>query len=499
MKVGIKVYNVLVVDDEPTALNHICTIINQQCNQYQIIAQAENGQDALEKILKYRPDVVISDVRMPIMDGITLMKKIKEEFPFCITIIVSGYQDFEYMQGALKASVSDYILKPITPKKIKNILDEISLKLEGQYYQERNKFVHRLVNSKSNNGEELKKFFPSKKYYMGISRKNGIIRRFSSTDFELFSEKEENYFVYGRDEMEQLFIVPAELIVSGNFEQIMCRQIEKETSKMNYLTTVWIRECVDVEKLSVAINQLYTSLDTRSVIGLNQFIGISFGEKYLVPISEELINQRLKQIEPIIKDGSFIDLTNMIRESFNEWHHMNMPQLWMERFARQVLYSMRRHRGYSSYDSKYEFLIEDAFYYATTIEELIDSLGFIYSCNFEERKEEVKIDSPDFYEKIKKFIDLHYSEDLSLQVICKEFAVSQSYISRLFRKYEKSSFSNYLTQVRIEESKKLMKNCPDMYIKDIALLVGYKDQFYFSRIFRSVTDMCPSEYIETVI
>ena len=87
---------------------------------------------------------------------------------------------------------------------------------------------------------------------------------------------------------------------------------------------------------------------------------------------------------------------------------------------------------------------------------------------------------------------------MTLGKICKYFGVSQSTLSKMFRTYEETSFSNYLTKIRIEKAESMMRQDPDAYIRDIADRCGYNDQFYFSRIFRSVTGTCPKEYMEHV-
>lgn len=88
------------------------------------------------------------------------------------------------------------------------------------------------------------------------------------------------------------------------------------------------------------------------------------------------------------------------------------------------------------------------------------------------------------------------AEDITVSTVCREFGLSQSYLNMIFRKYGMQSFNIYLRTVRIEKAKRIMERNPQMFIKDIAMMAGYKDQFYFSRIFRAVTGVSPSEYIE---
>ncbi len=85
---------------------------------------------------------------------------------------------------------------------------------------------------------------------------------------------------------------------------------------------------------------------------------------------------------------------------------------------------------------------------------------------------------------------------LSAQKICTIFGISQTYLSKLFRKYSTESFNRHLATLRIEKAKEIMEDKPDLFIKDIAVMVGFSDQFYFSRIFHSITGMSPAEYMK---
>lgn len=107
-------FRVLVVDDEPSALDYICNIIKLKCPSLAIAGTAENGKDGLNKYRQLAPDLVISDVKMPVMGGLEMVKAIKEEDGDAQIVLVSGYQEFEYVKAALRYGVSDYVLKPMT-------------------------------------------------------------------------------------------------------------------------------------------------------------------------------------------------------------------------------------------------------------------------------------------------------------------------------------------------------------------------------------------------
>lgn len=122
---------ILLVDDEPSAIKLLTYIIEHRYKEFEIVGTAENGQEGLEKIALLKPNIVITDVKMPIMDGIELAAHIKQDYPNIYCIIASGYDDFEYARGALKSGVVDYLLKPINAASIFSQLSKSSSHVFG--------------------------------------------------------------------------------------------------------------------------------------------------------------------------------------------------------------------------------------------------------------------------------------------------------------------------------------------------------------------------------
>lgn len=143
-------------------------------------------------------------------------------------------------------------------------------------------------------------------------------------------------------------------------------------------------------------------------------------------------------------------------------------------------------------------MLEDTFFYTETIKELVDNLFEIIFKYVKPSEEYHKVDTVEYFDSIKRYLESHLSEDISLQSVCKTFAVSQTYLSKLFRKYVEKSFNQYLTSLRMKKAIEIMQSNSEIYIKDVAALVGFHDQFYFSRIFRSYTGKCPSDYLEEI-
>lgn len=147
-------YNVLVVDDEPAAVKMIEKIIDTRSDGFKVCGLALNGEEALDFTKNNQVDLVISDVNMPKKDGISLVTELKSIRPEIKSIIVSGYQDFDYLQGAIRAGSCDYVLKPITPAKLLETLCRVKEKLDKDYLLQTNEY-YKIALEKSSHYEEL--------------------------------------------------------------------------------------------------------------------------------------------------------------------------------------------------------------------------------------------------------------------------------------------------------------------------------------------------------
>lgn len=132
-------FNILLVDDEPLIRRGLRTIINRNFSNFAIVGEASNGLEALQLLQQNNVDVVISDIRMPFKDGIELVKDIHENYPYIFTIIISGYNDFEYAKQAIKYKVYEYLLKPIDTKEFIDLMKKLELELQNQITHENNK------------------------------------------------------------------------------------------------------------------------------------------------------------------------------------------------------------------------------------------------------------------------------------------------------------------------------------------------------------------------
>ena len=131
-------YRIILADDEEEVRKSIIKKIDWHAAGIEVVGDAENGQDALEKIEALEPDVLMTDIRMPYMDGLTLIERIRQKYPSMKVLIFSGYDDFEYAQQAIKLNVTEYILKPVNVEELTQILNRVKANLDEEIEQRRN-------------------------------------------------------------------------------------------------------------------------------------------------------------------------------------------------------------------------------------------------------------------------------------------------------------------------------------------------------------------------
>ena len=135
----------MIVEDEEAARDHLSLILRRKFPEFEIIGEAENGQECLELLKGMIPDVIISDIRMPVMDGLELMEILSRDYPEIQTLIVSGYEDFEYARNAFRCGVEDYLLKPVKLDKLQGILEKTASRIKERQTGETIRLFENLI------------------------------------------------------------------------------------------------------------------------------------------------------------------------------------------------------------------------------------------------------------------------------------------------------------------------------------------------------------------
>jgi len=478
--------SIVVAEDEPVARENIKLFINRY-PEFRVIGEADNGNEALEKVMELQPDLLFSDIRMPGMDGVELLKQVHEKCRYTDSVVISAYSDFEYARSVMKSGALDYLLKPISPKQFKITMERLENMIHEKQLQARMSIFRAIIKNEMVEHNQLKKYFPFARYHMGLIRELGLPGTSPVPNYrELLSEIEGLNCIFGRDANEALYVWPEELMDVESFMEEMKRKPHDA-----YYTMVLFKNCTTVDEIPSRINELYNTLSRCLICGKTQCIKI-----------EEKNKKNHIKVEPINVDdilffvhkNNWREIKHLLETAFRQFEQEEMPLYQVKTL---VDYALMKIAKEMHCEEDFSYFINELFCYSRNMKELCDGIrDYLQSCYQKNTAYNNKIDTEEFYNMVMKYVEENYKEPLTMMEICEKFSVSQSYMSRLFRKYTGVSFNEYLTNKRIERACLIFKSNRNMFVKDVANLVGIEDQFYFSRLFRRVMGMSPKQFCE---
>lgn len=525
-------YKVILVDDEEEVREAIRKRIDWEEIGFTVAGTAENGEDALELAENCEPDVVMTDIQMPFMDGLTLLKKIKEKIPDVRSVIFSGYDDFDYAKEAIRLEAEEYILKPVDAEELKGIFTRIKERLDEQRQQRRNV-------------ELLSKYYedsrPMMKEQLIIGLLEGRELQFDleryQRDFDLHIESafycagafRVTPLAEGSEKLDKnLMAVSLKQIVVERFKDVLPVEVLvyldtvcvlarlKGTQQYSVFVGEMDRICKIAHRsldanISAGIGRVYGNAESihtsfleakdafhhRMFVGENQAICINdveptcSAEDY---VSEKQIRHIMRQVKVGTKESLEGEIRGFIEKLKRSNINLNQLQIFYAEFVVELLRLSRGHSipisetGFGSINTNEElegFSSMDDF-----ADRLIELTQILW-----ERISNTRLDkTKKLAEDAKQYISDHYSESgLSVDDICSYLGVGASYFSAVFKKETGVSFVTYLTDIRMNEAQRLLDTTDEKsYI--IAGMVGYDEPNYFSYVFKKHFGISPSRY-----
>lgn len=499
----------VVFDDEPLILRSIVRKIQHLNPEYKVVATAANGQEGCRVIKEYRPDVVFTDIYMPVMNGLDIIAYVREEMISARCVILSGYRDFEYAKRAIKYGVKDYLLKPIDNQKLKNLLDALSEEIRQKRQQEKRKLLECIkykILAPLAITEAYDKFFDAGKLHL-FECKLCIGSYFTETikscknncctgkglDYETASRKlcEENgcdfFIFYGphQNEVSIYFLSGAESnfkTISGQLYQSLKRQLREDL----HLTFAVSRAVTSLEEVDRLERETANILFHEQVFALSSLI--FSGDERHSPFG--IPEEKFIMLKKAAGKGEDEKAWEIVSEILNFCEEKRYSRFMLRNTVRRIFQCFpaipEDRAGYftdlavNSCDNYTELF--------TTIEEWIHRGACIEDSSISGQGPE------DIIGKIEDYIVKHYRDPIRVQDIAQKFGFNYSYLCTVFRKYKGVSPNEYIIEKRVQEAKFLLKAYPEMTVKEIADKVGYKDSLYFSRIFKKITCYSPADY-----
>lgn len=524
-------YTLLLVDDEEEVIQIIMKKISWEDIGFSVIGHANNGVKALEMVEEYQPDVVITDIKMPYMDGIELAKRIKVEYPDIKILFFTGFDEFEYAREAIHLEVEDYILKPLNAAELTEIFQKLKTKLDQKIGEKRN-------------AEILQKYYLESLPLLQMNFYSTLIEgRLGEeeipkylSDYQIsFTEPYYCCLVIHTSSSRNEDDMNPQLLITSVQKQAEERLGEKWKAKsFSYLgNTVLLAQLGERKDASELTDECDRFCKYASrIIGVMVTIGIGPVCEKISELAEsyrgarEAVSYRvlygssrainMQEIAPreiggqdFSSDAELFNLFKMIRlnsredilEAADEYlKKLSSKERTMQQHhvAVMELVSALYHFG-SNQDIAVEELCGDiGSLYGKLMEMEPDMLGKWLkqiSLVFQEKIINARYQSANsFIVQAKEYVKNHYDEeDLSLDRVCRELGVSNSYFSSIFKKEEGTSFIGYLTDYRMDKaSRMLIETKEKSYI--IARRVGYTDANYFSYVFKRCFGVSPSKY-----
>ncbi|MCU6794680.1 response regulator transcription factor [Paenibacillus sp. WQ 127069] len=516
-------YKVVIVEDEWLVLQGLKLTIPWEDMHCSIIGEASDGVTGLEVIQQEQPDILLTDIRMPAMDGIQLAEKAALLWPKMKIVFLTGFDDFTYAQKAVKLGAADFVLKPTNADELIRVIGRITSKLDEekqrQSLQERMElrysWEHPLILEKM--------LYDMLLDYAGTMEKEWLLEYGGSSSEEFSSYRVLLLQLDGlhtsgaageqlkqgiKEQMAVLSTLPAVRIHENRYALVVNRIIDRAplTEKLDQLSPLLpiIAEshvlgasepCINIEQLPTAYQQAMSALYQTVFVGQERMIWFEDMDRQQDPLRTNYT--RLEELIDLVKWGNPASIKEMTEIWYSQLIHRHTDGLEARRrfFEYTVtLYSLLLR------DSELRGIVLDSSFSlasAERVEETLElSLKRLNTSLFEwNRKytEQSDTHKKSGFEEIEAFIQAHYAEDITLQSIAERHHMSESYFSRLFKKQVGTSFLEYITQIRMRHAKELLTN-PRLKIYEVSVQVGYQDSRYFSQIFRKYTGETPTEF-----
>ena len=484
-------YRVLIVDDELPALRYVQNIIEKYASGFQIAGTCTSGEQASDFLRAKPVDLLITDISMHGMSGIDLAKFAREHLPGIHILIISGYGEFEYAQGAIQAGVDDYILKPVSINKMASVLESIRNKLDEERAEQGSDLLPAVACGQPYSKEDFQRLYGSQSFRFALIRWGNLDmtlpQALNATSLVLPAH-EKFSVLRGRDDDERILICP------DNSAETFLTDLSVYTTqpgKLSTWTAIYTANAQSMDRLQSFIEAALLMLYRKVVIGKHQILQFAGGsvkeDRMKLPAAD------LKQLGYFITVGK----TRMIKDYFVSlaisWERGQVPQRQAWHMSRQLIHQIAA--IHQPVNNRVEDVLQEFNEMIRCANSYSDLMCSTYSLLFEEGNvRDKKLSTKELYDYAIQYIADNYAHPLSMQSVCDEIGISQTYLSRLFRKYSDTTFNAYLTRCRMEAAKQLLREKPDLLLRDVAACVGYDDSSYFTKVFHQYTGLTPSQY-----
>lgn len=531
-------YKIFLVEDEIVIREGIKNKIHWEDEGFIIVGDESDGELAYPMIIREQPDILITDIKMPFMDGLELSKLLKKDMPQLKIIIISGYSDFGYAQKAIDIGVSEYLLKPITSSKLvaavknaasviekerneKQILEQYQQLVYQKQGEKRKDFFNALVSGKMSLSQIIEQeeelginmvarvfcilLFQFKGQEDMYEYSNDIVRCETRMTQELSRFTDIKVFERGMDGWAFILMGENEVQINELTQELCNLLISICEDKAHYFGGIG-RVVHRVRDLQQSYLDANSAFSLRHFESRDQFLSYNDVSKIKTQMGNkinvsELNLEKLDRnlLEEFLKRGTIHDVDEFVDSYFDGFgtnamrstifrHYIIMDGYSaIMKFLKTLKYPKEMvDKSLNSMNNVIDHLssFEDCSkFYKSILKEAID----LRNKNSQKRY-------AGLIEQAKEYMHMKFSmSDLTLDQVASTVNLSPNYFSSLFNQETGMTFIEYLTDIRMEKAKDYLR-CSSKKITEIGSLVGYLDSHYFSYIFKKTQNCTPSEY-----
>lgn len=528
--INMNLYTVLLVDDEEEVIRVIMNKLNWEKLGFSVIGYANNGVKALEMVEEYQPDVVMTDIRMPYMDGLELSHRIRAEFPGTKLLLFTGFDEFEYAKEAIHLEIEEYILKPVNSIELINVFTSLKIKLDQEisekrsaqilqkYYMEslpllQANFYSTLIEGRIHE-EDLPTYLSDYQISLSGPYFCCLVIHTSSTQvpenmnpllLATSVQKQAEERLSARWNTKSFSYLGNTVVIVQLSSDNMISELTDECDRfckyaqkiIGAVVTVGVGQvCDNILELSQSYSTAREAVSYRVIYGACRAINIKEiapQEKGEADAADDELNALFKAIRLGTEDNVTEAVERYMKsevfpEKSLQYHHIAVIELAGSLYRFAVNNDIAGEEFSGDMKNLYSHLLD-------LEPEALQKWLTGVSLSFRERLINARSRSTQsFVFKAQEYVRENYADaELSLDRVCSALNVSNSYFSTIFKKETGKSFIGYLTDYRMEQASRLLLETNEKnYV--IANRVGYADPNYFSYVFKRQFGVSPSKY-----
>lgn len=499
----------ILVEDEPVIARGLSMLLKAHPD-IQILSVCENGKQGLSAILRMKPDLVFFDIEMPGMNGLDMLRALRNNdrclFEDTIFIVLSGYSNFDYVREALRLKVKDYLLKPITIEALDKILDSVRKDLAKKMLQKQKKYLEDVLFHHA-----IDKTLPNPLHgctcyimslFHGTLHRNTYQANYSSeaafwtaynfSDIRLPLEEKYHLTLLPLQNFydNELLLAVITENTSHRFSSIWNLVMDiynyYDASK-NIITSILSRSYANGANMHNALNELRLEAVSSCVFGVSSCHRVGDYKAKEITVSESVC-----RFSSSLSGASDAPSAKAVLHSIvQSWRHSRVTQLQLSADLHYLfgLLSQTASRDIGSFPDAGALLASVQNY-----PELEEALTRDVTMLLFPESSRLPQSPAELAAAVKEWLDMNYAENISFRTLTEIYGYNEKYISSVFKTSYGITPVSYLGNLRIENAKLLMAHNPELTLRRVAAAVGFRDSYYFSKVFKAHEGISPSAY-----